>query len=263
LRPENDAGILPPVRLALRVAEAMRSAVMSRALGSSLTSFAPRMDRLCGHGTTTEHAHAHYLPIADAERDVLAHVDVWFAHGCRTEEFAVLAKPFRLYGIEGFSDVLEVVQCGRIPRPSGRVWHSSTPFALDRHPKVRGAGEKRLVDGPVDQMLRALERRSFPPAQIKVWPWDQATLVGPPRAKIGEFVMQRRKDAKPAQGYGATLVFNDLVEGPLVLGRLAHFGIGQFAPDAGSAEARRSDLGLEDSEAPRHLGVPIVGSSLR
>lgn len=69
-------------------------------------------------------------------------------------------------------------------------------------------------------------------AQIELWPPTR----GIERARGGHERLdafrktRTRKNMPPLPAVGATLRFDEPVQGPIVLGRLAHFGLGRFEP---------------------------------
>lgn len=105
---------------------------------------------------------------------------------------------------------------------ASRIWRSHTPFIPVRHPKVRGGeGERRVVDGPIDQLLLELERRGLPrPARV-------TPIRG---ARWLEFRLHRPRHEPPGAAHGFEVEFDREVHGPIALGRSSHFGLGVFLP---------------------------------
>jgi len=96
-------------------------------------------------------------------------------------------------------------------------WATATPFILPRHPKRRGG---RLVEGPIDQIVRELELRGLPaPDEIEILRGDWSSYR---RTRSGG----SRRSAPPA--VGARLRFASEMRGPIALGALSHFGAGLF-----------------------------------
>ena len=139
-----------------------------------------------------------------------------------------------------------------------------TPVVLDRFPKRRGPGGSVPVDAPEDQIAGALERRGFPAAQVEVWDHrrtiahrlgGQTRLDAFRRARIGERRGSRSRRPIPPV-VGATIRFDRSVEGPIVLGRLAHFGLDRFEAAEGCDERmRRTEMAdepyaLDDASLP-------------
>jgi CRISPR-associated protein Csb2 len=228
LRTRAVGGELPSTRYTLSVASAMRGAVITRAFSlrpDDQTSIA----NLSGHGSS-DHRHAHYLPIANLDTGQIDRIDVWLPEGCTSVEYAALMGTFELFNSEHLRDGLCVSPVAAEARRASRVWRTATPFVLDRHPKLRGRGIKRLVDDPHTQVRLALERRGFPAPQIALWAQDATVPEGPVPTPLRDFVTRRTEQSVAVPGYGATLTFSQDVRGPIALGRLAHFGLGRFVP---------------------------------
>jgi CRISPR-associated protein Csb2 len=95
---------------------------------------------------------------------------------------------------------------------------------------VRGrAGEKRLIDGPADQVRLELERRGFPaPAKVEELPFRS---VGDRRVRWLEFDRWRSRRRPPVSlPFGFRVEFDKPVRGPLALGFYCHYGMGMFLP---------------------------------
>jgi CRISPR-associated protein Csb2 len=235
---DAENGVLPPITDAVTVAEKMRQAAIKR---SSSRDGAPASKRLAGKdedGSNRREGHDHpfFLPLDLRDRGVVDAVDVWLPSGCTHDEFRALA------GIQAIWDpvILEgrfaITYLGRVEPPAGTQWTTATPIVLDRFPKRRGPGGSVVVDAPEEQIACALERRGFPPAQVDVW--DQRSTIAHRlggqtrldafrRARIDERRGPRCRQPIPPV-VGATIRFDRPVEGPIVLGRLAHFGLGRF-----------------------------------
>ena len=96
-----------------------------------------------------------------------------------------------------------------------------------------------MADAPEEQIARALERRGFPrrrsrcgssAARVAHRLGGQARLDAFRRARIDERHGPRCRQRIPPV-VGATIRFDRPVEGPVVLGRLAHFGLGRFCAE--------------------------------
>ena len=105
---------------------------------------------------------------------------------------------------------------------TSRVWESFTPFVPTRHPKrVRGVE----VDTIPEQIARAC-KQLLDATPVSVTPLgDEAAW---------QRFRRRRNDGGgrrgPDRAYGARIVFDRPVPGPIAIGYGAHFGLGVFVP---------------------------------
>ena len=115
------------------------------------------------------HRHAFYVPTDEDGDGRLDHLTIWAPGGlCEPEFVAIISvntlnpgrkrEPMQLvYQAHGKEDDFANVS----PLFSrSRRWRSLTPYVLTRHVKFRGPKhEKRMVDGPEDQIMRELSLR--------------------------------------------------------------------------------------------------------
>jgi CRISPR-associated protein Csb2 len=207
---------------------------------------------ISGHGSSG-HRHAHYLPVADCATGAIAAINLWLPVGCKPADYAILVADYELYGIRGYDGRLQARPSGRLSFSAGQCWSTSTPFVLERHPKLRGQGAQRLKDGPADQLAQALTRRGFAAAEIELWEHGRGIPFASGTIGLEEFASQRRGAGPRSALYGATLRFGELVTGPIVLGRLAHFGLGQF----GRQSEPPAPLGLPEGRASSSAGSGV------
>lgn len=109
---------------------------------------------------------------------------------------------------------------------------STTPFILDRHPHRKTVdGEAVYSDSPEDQIRRSLRYHRLPdPLKIEIFMTPLPHRRGS-RTRLDTFRRTRKNDPHfPV--VGARLTFDEPQSGPMVLGRYAHFGLGQFRPKA-------------------------------
>ncbi|MGQ0617892.1 MAG: type I-G CRISPR-associated protein Csb2 [Acidimicrobiia bacterium] len=221
------------IRHTLVVAEAMRVAAMSQygrlnGGGASETLAGKRPD-----GTPLlGNRHAHWSPL-DVDGDgLLDTILVWARAGFDDADLAALGavRQVRFHGGDrlGSADRLAValeatvgldqlVAVG-LERLGGASsgWRSSTPFLPQRHPK----GQDRLVF-LLDCVCRELTARGFDsPFEI-----EQES-----ETSWGSFRRHRRAErlAQARPGFGLWLRFDRPVGGPIAIGSLSHFGMGQF-----------------------------------
>jgi CRISPR-associated protein Csb2 len=228
---DAEDGVLPPITDAVTVAEKMRQAAIKR---YSAATGAPVSRRLAGKnedgGERRGHDHPFFLPLDLQDRGVVDGLDVWLPDGCTHDEFRALTSIAEIWDNVILEGTFPVTYLGQVERTTGTHWTTVTPVILDRFPKRRGPGGSVAVDAPEEQLQRALERRGLPAASIEIWTphrtiphrlGGQTHLDAFRRARIGE------RTAYPV--IGATMSFDQPVVGPIVLGRLAHFGLGRFA----------------------------------
>jgi CRISPR-associated protein Csb2 len=232
---------LPLVTDTLRMAELVRQSAMSqygRANGRTaspiLSGKGPDGAPLAGH------QHAFYLPTDENGDGRIDHVTVWAPAGLGEREMDALMRvrslnpgggrpeirlAFLAHGsAEDFRDSVPIFW-------KAREWRSATPFVLNRHMKLRGAEEKRLVDGPADQVRRELDRR--PPMGAFV---EDVAFAGALKTQGWrtvyplEFYQWRRGGARGGGAFNFLLRFREPVAGPITLGYGCHFGLGLFTP---------------------------------
>lgn len=231
-RPQE--GVLPPVTRAVDVADLMRRSALSRYSrrdGPASTLLAGKADD--GDGKRQGHDHPYYLPFDSRADGKIDRIDVWFPKGCPHQEYLAVSSIDALCDYRIFDETLPLTFLGSVtPDTSSLVWESITPVVLDRFPKLRGQGRSRVVDSPEEQIAAMVQRCSGADAEIEVWPpGAHVRRRGGNGARLDAFRARRRGKAERLPPLvGATLRFSEPVPGPIVLGRLAHFGLGQFAP---------------------------------
>lgn len=120
-----------------------------------------------------------------------------------------------------------------VPPPPGlggrsfRTWETVTPYVPPRH-RFRH-GKPRKGEDVASQLRRELEARGWAAARarIDVLGAPQWTAVHLPTGK-----RRSRPFIGDRAGFGARIMFDEPVEGPIMLGHSAHFGLGLFAPAA-------------------------------
>ena len=241
--------VRPPVRHTLRIAERMRTSLLSWSDG------APEIAGKDDAGRPMRgHRHARVMPVDSDGDGLLDQILVTFTDGISQDLARRLAGPpdgARLWG-QGHHD-LELALVGRwtpdqvrafsaAQRPAilgtSAAWRSLTPFVLPRHPKRRATGRPRpdaeglWVDGPEAQLRRELDRCGFPPPEHI--DWVEAARVSGRREPWYRFDRERRSGggARGSRaGYGFVLRFAEPVSGPMALGYGSHFGLGVFSPE--------------------------------
>lgn len=231
-----SSAVLPRIEDAVSIGDRMRQALMAhsrRISGNALPAFS-------GHDAEgsplRDHHHAFYLPADDDGDQRIDHIVVWARAGFDGEAREALESVRRLWGTGGHDIHVALVGLGTpsdyafahsdaSPRHLGsaRVWRSSTPFVLTRHPKQRRG---LWIDTPQDQVMRGLAALGLPlPTAVA-----EITSTDAPIA-WHRFVCRRRGGgaiAASTRGYGFRLMFAEAVQGPIALGYGAHQGLGQF-----------------------------------
>ncbi|HXG67581.1 MAG TPA: type I-U CRISPR-associated protein Csb2, partial [Blastocatellia bacterium] len=106
-------------------------------------------------------------------------------------------------------------------RPA-RQWHSATPVLFDQFPKN---GKPGRTAGEI--ISRSCEHVGLPrPIEVKVSPYASLAGVEP----AGEFFIRRRREDVPRYAAHVTLVFEQKVRGPVLLGAGRYFGLGLMHP---------------------------------
>jgi CRISPR-associated protein Csb2 len=117
-------------------------------------------------------------------------------------------------------------------------WVSCTPFVSPRVLKWTRAGAPRLDarglqrGGALSELYRLLEAQGLP-APVSIEPLPQTELAGRP-TRWSDFQTRRGQGGGVrghGHGEGFRLCFDAPVQGPLVLGYGAHFGLGLFVPE--------------------------------
>lgn len=225
----------PSIKDTVVFAELLRAAAIKRL---SKREGEPATHRLAGKndigaGPREGHDHPYFLPFDEGGRGEIDGIDVWFPRGCTHPEYMAVTSIAMLYERAIYHDDFPLTLIGAIERPRSRSWRSATPVVLDRFPKARGTnGRRRIVDSPESQIANMIRRALGRDVCIGLWPPAQ----GIPRThgghlRIDAFRRSRlHKNMPPLLVAAATIDFDEPVEGPIALGRLAHFGLGRFEP---------------------------------
>lgn len=205
-----------------------------------------------GNGETLEgHQHVHILFEAnDMSSPGVTHITLYAPMGFTADDRQVLERLRTLYNAGGHDRQLVLLGVGDPedfggPAAAGRcpllarssVWLSRTPFVPTRHLKTYQDGTPKLdarglpVGGPEHDLLRLVREQGFPAPVVA--PLATAT-VGSRDVEWHRFSTERysgggRRGSR--RGYGYRLEFPRPVQGPMVLGFGAHFGLGVFGPE--------------------------------
>ncbi|MDE0234038.1 MAG: type I-U CRISPR-associated protein Csb2 [bacterium] len=222
----------PAIANAVVVGELLRRASLSK---HGVPSETLSGKRPTGEPRLGKHEHAHYICLPDRSRTgASAPIDslvVWAPRQLDGGEFAALAQIERLraghaasgvpdvaVAVAGFGDVGEVAP--EIVGPAD-VWVSCTPFAPGRHSSKRIPWSDHIA-AEIERELVAY--RDYPsPVSVKVLDDDVRRYRRyrlPPK--------ERRADSRRAAM--VEIQFDRLVDGPIALGSLSHYGLGLFLP---------------------------------
>lgn len=228
------SAVLPKIQEAIALGERLRQSAMSQ---SNRVRQGSPSEILSGHGGgAKEHRHAMYLATCDGaenrSRGRIDHLVIAARGGFDDHDALALQSIRKLWGHGGHDLHLILVGLGapsdfggvEAPRTAAlgesRIWESVTPFVPARHPKtVRGIE----VDTIPEQISRACEQL------VGIRP---VSVVPAGDAAEWQRFRRRRFDGGGSRGpnraFGARLVFERPVRGPIALGYGAHFGLGVF-----------------------------------
>ncbi len=234
-------GLRPLITETITIAEAMRWAAMRASSDGEGRTADPVLSGKGPDGSPAQgHAHAFFLP-RDLDEDMqIDHVDVWFPQGSSTAAHRATVSVRSLYDrrLALPPDArYSVTHLGPVEANTAARWRSATPFVLERHVKMtsRRGGEVKS-DGPESQLRRSIAQHGYPePASAQIATGVQ--LVGSAerrRTRADMFRRARRGDTSSALGFAVEVEFPTPIVGPLVVGKYAHFGLGQFVPANGA-----------------------------
>ena len=236
------ANVLPPIEIAVSIAEVMRKAVMRQYSnlhgGTATTRLAGK--NIGGVAKREGHDHPYYLPLNSEGNGRIDQIDVWFPQGCSHREYRAVTSVVKLYDGFLFDGEYALTFLGAMEPPRARVWQCATPVVLERFPKIRGSnGERRVIDAPEEQLRAMAARRFDEPCDVAIWaPAETISRRGGHGVRLDAFRRARRGERPTHPVVGATITFGREVEGPIALGSLAHFGLGRFEPAGSEAITR-------------------------
>lgn len=232
-----SSAVLPRLVEAVAIGERLRAALMSRAGhrdASALALFAGKD----GDGNPLEgHSHAYHLPTDDDGDGRIDHFVVYAEAGFDEPARRAIESLDRLWGHGGHDLHLALIGLGTAADYSStaggtplaaysRVWESSTPVVLTRHPKKRRG---RWVDTPEDQVRAMLLQVGQPePAAIARIPSTRAGGIELPWFRFRRQRLGGGGRRAGNTGFGFRITFEEPVRGPIAIGYAAHVGLGQF-----------------------------------
>jgi len=225
-------GSLPPITETLSFAESMRGAVLSR---YSNLHGRPAPKRLVGkkeNGAFREgHDHPFYLPLDLGNGGFIDAIEVLLPRGCTHDEYLAISRVSRVYDDRRLHGSFELEFAGPQDQRRSGSWSTATPIVLERFAKTRGPAKATVLDSARAEIHRALERRGLTASQVHIWLGNGAIEHSHgSRTRIDAFRRVRLGERVAYPAVGATIEFDRIVQGPIVLGRLSHFGLGRFEP---------------------------------
>jgi CRISPR-associated protein Csb2 len=193
-------------------------------------------------GAATNHQHAHMIPIANRTGAIHSLI-VWVPGGLTPEEavdIIGIARDQELQrsayiggnDIRGFpSTRLLLASAGSITTTAPELcgpattWHTATPYLPVRHRKKEMIKEFLTTD--ITQELAYRDQ----PAPICVTTHETGEQLSDRWALKFRRYRLRQNMGQAHPGRGLTVHFAEPVHGPLLLGRLSHFGLGTFLPN--------------------------------
>lgn len=261
-----DGPVLPLVTDAVRVAEAVRRALMSRFQArcrrrpeqsqAYLIERSEDGDRyssqvFSGKDWTSKplcsHRHAYYLPTAEgSDPRRITHVTLFAHNGLNPDEVAALAglRDVKAGELELRTQLIALGSpcdfTARLFGPS-QVWVSATPFIGPAH--VGRRGRERYLRKSLKRELRRMTELGYleshaTPADVRELPAMSSERRGCPRAVEFRRGRTRLGDDGYARPFGFfTLSFSKPVRGPISVGYGSHYGLGLFRPAEGEHPA--------------------------
>lgn len=220
-----------PIIKAIAFAEAFRGAVLAN-YTQTFHVLAPQ--RLAGKNPDGSMRrgwdHPSYLALDLSGRGVIDAIDVFLPCGYSAAEYKAITSASYVYDMHRFQGRYAVAFVGIAPSPFGQRWETETPIVLDRFPKHRGPGKSVTIDGPEEQIRSALFRLGFDGRVTAIRHPGTPVSMCSLSIDVGCFERERKRGGPAYLAVGATIEFDREVRGPILLGRLSHFGLGRFAP---------------------------------
>ena len=228
-------GKRPPVERTVRVAGAVRAAVMSQAgrlyRGGRLPQSLSGHDD-AGRPLRTGHAHAYWIPVDNDGDGLIDHIAVYAKYGLEpstrrafqaTTDVRDGHTPVARVRFDGFYRAMDMDRRCILFKES-KVWTTTTPYYTSWHAKKNF--------GVPEQIEKDLDKNHHYKHAVRVEHKAGAVIrAGSRRVPARVFDAARPGKAAP---HGAasrvTISFGAPFKGPLLLGRNSHFGLGAFVP---------------------------------
>ncbi len=195
------------------------------------------------------HCHTHILPESNGNFGRITHVTMYARMGFDSEARQALGKLHKVWGHGGHDVRLILFGVGQPKDFAGsnrdagqsllletsKRWISRTPFVPTRHAKRYKDGRPKCdatglqIDGP-EYQLRDLLKKAGLPEPIRVTMVDSTNLSGREVRWIEFNILRKDGGGRRSsnRGYGFEIEFEEPIEGPIILGYGAHFGLGSF-----------------------------------
>lgn len=227
LRQMGGLGI--PVEGTLVLTQAVR-----RALIATAESIDCLVEEIHGHGGS---AHCIYMPLPFAGWEhstgqikgvgivmplaTSAENEEKIYRACASLEFVDVPVFGRLGFASAGAQPLRTLEVGTWTGPA-KIWGSVTPILLKHRPS-------RKFDRPLERMIEEYCVSSGLPTPVKVLAGRYGYLPGVPKAYDYRL---RRKEEEPSERFAAhaLIEFDRAVEGPILIGKARHFGLGLLRP---------------------------------
>ncbi len=222
--------VLPRVTDTVPLAETIRVYLMGihkRVQGDDPTAVSPIFHGKDHEGAPLQgHEHAYILPLDEDRDGRIDHVMICSPRPFDTSELQALDNLRRVHQRSGRPEI-DLVLADLEAKPTEPIstrWVSATPFVTARHHR-RGRGP--YPEWLADEIRRECEYHGHPrPRSVRLIPHTEHLAH---RLRWMEFV-RSRKGNRPLRGHGMVLEFEQPVQGPIAIGALAHFGLGQLLP---------------------------------
>lgn len=197
-------------------------------------------------GALTDHRHAHWIPFPAAPGEVsVRYLIIWVPQGLQPDDAAAIITLRRAsgqrgrgdsgYEIRGFPEVELLFQAAgpveqvapELCEPAQR-WQSLTPYLPVRHRKRESLDDYLAADVSAELRYRPDHRDVPAPVVSRM---SQGTHLPDSWAQGFRRYRMTENMSRSRPGLGLRLEFAEPVTGPLLLGKLSHFGYGVFVPD--------------------------------
>ena len=243
--------VLPMAKDTLRWGDLARRCAMSRYGRRNRRTTSPTLSGKDEDGIPLRgHRHGFYLPTDENGDGKLDHLTIWAPGGLTSEEFSAAISVDALRLNRSRPEVGLIYQAHGVPRDfegvsplfrRSRRWQSLTPYVLTRHVKFRGPkdgnGQRRMVDGPEEQIQRESALRWPNDTKLKHCSIRDGQLpIAPMRPGLSngfrpiDYFRYRERGSNGGGALNCEIEFSEPKFGPIVLGFGCHYGLGVFVP---------------------------------
>lgn len=247
----------PPVAATLRLGELAHAAAMAQYGRLMAGASSPALSGRDGDGRPARwNDHAHWLPVDEDGDARIERIYLWVPRGLGPKETAACLLIDGLWeggptangwGLEVPLRATDWGGPGRPVLPPGlvgpsRTWQSATPFVPPRHTRLAGTGaERRRVETAPEQLRREFDLRGIPAQVARLDPLDPAEVGRANLWRGASLVRASERHRLPAWATWWAVTFDRPVQGPLLFGHAAHFGLGRMAPAPSCPQAPDGD----------------------